>query len=514
MANRFPLVFDAAGDKQIKELPTGDNLNLLGSSIVDVVNVNASGTIVADTLTVNNINASGGSIGAVAISNDYNDLDNKPILFSGDYNDLSNKPSSISSDWADITNKPVIPSKLSQLVNDTNFASENDFIVSVANIAGLAEIATSGSFTDLSDVPDFVTQAEIVDGTLTIDVNNTGDLNGRLIADDGDRVVYDNETDRFNSPKIDGEIQWIGQGNDNLTKIFAEDSSIVINSAATRSLMLQNYQPLSGEYQNRGITLSCNVDQAVLSTSMQLQIGDASGAEDRAVKIIGEAYIDSFGDPQITDITIGGVYDFPENIDPIQPLGKGQIWRVQGGWFESLDTNSLVVNNDLELKGHITSDDSTILVDTEQGKFFGSLEGDVVGSVFADDSSVIVDAVNNKIYANTFSGDITKTGSALDISSDSGINFRPGGFLSIPNATTITAAATSTISITATGNLTLSSNTGKVKITSTVPSTSIGASGDEEGMVAFDGTYMYYCTTDYDGAANIWKRVAWSGDTW
>ena len=514
MANRFPLVFDAAGDKQIKELPTGDNLNLLGSSIVDVVNVNASGTIVADTLTVNNINASGGSIAAVAISNDYNDLDNKPTLFSGDYNDLANKPGSISSDWADITNKPIIPTRLSQLVNDTNFASENDFVINVSNIAGLADIATTASFTDLVDVPDFVTQAEIVDGTLTIDVNNTGDLNGRLIADDNDRVVYDNVTDKFNNPKIDGEIQWLGQGNDALTKIYAEDSRVIINSAATRSLMLQNYQQFSGEFQNNGITLSCFVDDQIFGTEMQLQIGESSGAEPKAVKIMGEFYTDSFGDPQITDITLGGIYDYPENINPIQPLGKGQIWRLKAAHFETVDTNTLIVNNDLELKGHLTTDDSGILIDTEQGKFFGVVEGDLNGSVFADDSSVMVDAINNRVIATTLEGNLDKKGSALNISSNSGINLQPGGYLNIPNATTITAAASSTIEVLATGNLTLSSNTGKVKITSTVPTTSIGVSGDQEGMVAFDATYMYYCTTDYDGVANVWKRVAWSADTW
>jgi hypothetical protein len=53
-----------------------------------------------------------------------------------------------------------------------------------------------------------------------------------------------------------------------------------------------------------------------------------------------------------------------------------------------------------------------------------------------------------------------------------------------------------------------------VAIASTAPSTSVGASGDLQGMVAFDGTYMYYCTANYDGSTNIWKRVAWSNDTW
>ena len=78
----------------------------------------------------------------------------------------------------------------------------------------------------------------------------------------------------------------------------------------------------------------------------------------------------------------------------------------------------------------------------------------------------------------------------------------------------MTVSATDTIGLTATNTLTLSSNTGKVKITGGVPATSIGVAGDQTGMVGFDGSYIYYCTADYDSTTNIWKRVAWSGDTW
>ena len=126
----------------------------------------------------------------------------------------------------------------------------------------------------------------------------------------------------------------------------------------------------------------------------------------------------------------------------------------------------------------------------------------------------MVDSVNNRING-TVTGDIDRVGSALGITSDSGINLVPGGFLSIPNATTFTAAASDTISLTATNTLTLASNTGKVKITSaSVPVTSIGVAGDEQGMIAFNGSYIYYCTADHDSITNIWKRIAWSGDTW
>ena len=46
------------------------------------------------------------------------------------------------------------------------------------------------------------------------------------------------------------------------------------------------------------------------------------------------------------------------------------------------------------------------------------------------------------------------------------------------------------------------------------PNTSIGDSTDVEGRIAFDSTYFYYCTANYNGSDNIWKRVAWSMDTW
>jgi len=46
------------------------------------------------------------------------------------------------------------------------------------------------------------------------------------------------------------------------------------------------------------------------------------------------------------------------------------------------------------------------------------------------------------------------------------------------------------------------------------PNTSIGSSTDKQGDIAFDSSYLYYCSADYDGNTDIWKRVAWSNDTW
>jgi Major tropism determinant N-terminal domain len=46
------------------------------------------------------------------------------------------------------------------------------------------------------------------------------------------------------------------------------------------------------------------------------------------------------------------------------------------------------------------------------------------------------------------------------------------------------------------------------------PVHSTGSAGDVSGLHAYDSSHIYYCTGTYDGTTNIWKRVAWSNDTW
>jgi hypothetical protein len=50
---------------------------------------------------------------------------------------------------------------------------------------------------------------------------------------------------------------------------------------------------------------------------------------------------------------------------------------------------------------------------------------------------------------------------------------------------------------------------------SPVPAHSYGDIGDVAGMVAFDSTYIYYCTANYaNSSTNIWKRVALDATSW
>ena len=44
--------------------------------------------------------------------------------------------------------------------------------------------------------------------------------------------------------------------------------------------------------------------------------------------------------------------------------------------------------------------------------------------------------------------------------------------------------------------------------TSKTPASAVGAEGDTAGMVAWDASYIYVCTTDYNGSTAIWRRSA------
>lgn len=50
----------------------------------------------------------------------------------------------------------------------------------------------------------------------------------------------------------------------------------------------------------------------------------------------------------------------------------------------------------------------------------------------------------------------------------------------------------------------------QVAMKQATPSSSVGASGDGAGMIAWDTNYIYICTAAYDGSTAIWKRVALS----
>ena len=128
-------------------------------------------------------------------------------------------------------------------------------------------------------------------------------------------------------------------------------------------------------------------------------------------------------------------------------------------------TTAVLANGlDADLKGSVFADDSTILVDGEAGKIVGEVN-------------------NNNVYTNF----ILPQDGISQVQIGDGNNAGGKGVVL---------------------------TTQYVRIFAAVPTTSIGISSDMIGSVAFDSTYMYYCTANYDGVTNIWKRTAHGAGTW
>ena len=94
------------------------------------------------------------------------------VATTGDYDDLINKPvipaAQVNSDWeavsgvAEILNKPVIPTRTSQLTNDSGYATTGDIPTKLSDLqndtdfvelSDLAAVATTGDYDDLINKP-------------------------------------------------------------------------------------------------------------------------------------------------------------------------------------------------------------------------------------------------------------------------------------------------------------------------------------------------------------------------
>ena len=96
---------------------------------------------------------------------------NKPNLFSGSYNDLTNKPTLFSGSYNDLTNKPTIPTKTSNLTNDSGFITEapNDGKQYARKSNTWAEVQAGGGYDVINSFPTTIyTYADI---TTTAETN-------------------------------------------------------------------------------------------------------------------------------------------------------------------------------------------------------------------------------------------------------------------------------------------------------------------------------------------------------
>ena len=214
MANRFPLVLDTTDNNKIKEIQTGDNLNLADNSIVGVQNITALGTINAADITVN---------GNRLVAQAFNDLTDTPSTFVGSPNYFVK----VKSDGTGLEYRPlsdlgnieidtitvdtsIVPSvnnvgnvgtealKFNEIVGTTlkgNLVSYNEEIVFDATTGKVSYAALQGAPTFLSEFTDDIgfLQTSNFDTTLAglfdDGVPFTTDIVGSVFGDDSTLLI-------------------------------------------------------------------------------------------------------------------------------------------------------------------------------------------------------------------------------------------------------------------------------------------------------------------------------------
>lgn len=198
---------------------TPDSNNKVGLSVPNILQTTGSST--TDTMSQNSITVSLGGkantsdLSSVATSGSYNDLSNKPniptktsqLTNDSDFVVSSNLASVASSgSYTDLSNKPTIPTKTSDLTNDSNFVSSSS----------LATVATTGSYNDLLDKPTIPSKTS----QLTNDSNFVSSSSLATVATSG------SYSDLSNKPTIPSVVQSTGSSTTNVMSQNAVTNAI------------------------------------------------------------------------------------------------------------------------------------------------------------------------------------------------------------------------------------------------------------------------------------------------
>ena len=282
MANRFPLVLDTTDNNKIKEIQSGDNLNLTDNSIVGVQNITALGTINAADIKVNGNRLTaqtfadltdtpnsfvGSSNYFVKVKSDGTGLEYRPLSDLGNIEiDTITVDTSIVPSVNGVGNIGTEAAKFNEIVAATlkgNLVSYNEEIVFNATTGKISYAALQG-------VPTFLSE-------FTNDVGylRTADLDDQLagLFDEGQQFVTDIQGSVFGDDStvlVDG-INSIITGNVLNTDITTTDL-ITTTARITTTTATTINGPLAGNLSiDAGTSGVINIGTGVSTTAVNIE---------------------------------------------------------------------------------------------------------------------------------------------------------------------------------------------------------------------------------------------------
>ena len=230
MANRFPLIVDTDDGNKIKELPSGDFLDMTGSGLANLTGITLSNTLTTANATIS------GSLNVTGTAQ-FASLDASTITINGS----SISSTQVQSDWnetnddsaAFILNKPTIPSSVFDL-NDFRFAAQEG-----ANGDFLKLNKLSGDPADWSLEFSAAAGSGLQYGDLSASVGNESGV-GNLTYNSG------NGEFTINFPNIGGD-SYISvaydQGDPGIVLSWTNAGNFITTSGARTSISVLNRSP-------------------------------------------------------------------------------------------------------------------------------------------------------------------------------------------------------------------------------------------------------------------------------
>lgn len=423
MANRFPLVLDTSSGNKIAEIAAGDNLDLRQTSIVDVQDITALGNINAASVSVNGQDIKPGVFTDLTDApNSYTGNENFIIRVNsagtgleffqlgGDAQPLSVTDLAISGD----IQPTVAPGgDIGSTTQGFNAIFANYFQGSIKGNNGstVFDAATNqipysvivGGPTAMSDLTNdlgFVTNAQLNDGTVTVEIKNTGDLQGSVFGEDSTLLV-DHINGRINAARLtrnganDGQtIVW-----NTATELWEPGTAGDITGFAsnkTDTLTVQDGYKITfaaaiGNIEGNQINITPAVGYTVDlgNTRMQANAGiqptnNAEGAIGTASKKFNEGHFVT-----LTADTLLGAFqgDLVNNETRSNAIVAGDKTAANAGYgFHLVNTTGGVTNASLNFNGNDLIAANLV-----------NATGEISGNVYGDDSTILVDGLNNKI---------------------------------------------------------------------------------------------------------------------
>jgi len=426
MANRFPLVLDTTDNNKIKEIQTGDNLNLADNSIVGVQNITALGTIDAADIKVN---------GNKLVAQAFNDLTDTPSTFVGSPNyfvkvksdgtgleyrplaDLGNieidtitVDTSIVPSVNNVGNVGTEAKKFNEIVGTSikgNLVSYNEEIVFDATTGKVSYAALQGAPTFLSEFTDDVGYLQTTDLDTTLaglfddGVPFTTDIVGSVFGDDSTLLV-DGVNGKIIGDVLNTEVTTTGLVATNAT--ITTTTATTINGPSTGNLAIDAGTSGIINIGAGASTTAVNIENAVIETFAQgtgLGIAEITASTDLQITAGNRVKIDGGVPFRFSSTTTANQLAIAaQEGDVIYNTTTSRLQMYQGGAWKDVNGNveataGTSTFNDVTIAGNLIVQGTTTSIETTNTTITDNVivlnNGEVGAGVTATTSGIEID---------------------------------------------------------------------------------------------------------------------------